>query len=253
MNSSRYQRYASERHQVVIIIVLSAVAILGLWGFLLRPQMARRRDIDRQWKRHQNSRYAHMSKEDLLRERDAAADALARMQTQWDTIRKRLSTYTRAEALEDAHVGNIDYKVELLNERRRLGEKSDALGIELVPRDLGMQAAVTTQKDARILLLKLRAIEKLADLALDRRISRLIAIEPLEPVYHRLPGSDVVYMEEFLVQTEFDVTLPALYQLMHSVFIRNRVFVFRQLRVNAGLTPDDPLRVNAVLSALIVR
>lgn len=250
--TTRRQRLASERHQVVIIIVLSGVAIFGLWFFLLRPQAARRRQIGRQWERHQTSRYAHLSREDLIRERDAADANLRQVEAQWDDIRKRLSTYTMAEALIGARVGRIDYKVELLNERRRLAQKSEQLGIELIPRDLGMPTAVTTQKDARILLLKLRAIEKLADLALDRRIARLIALEPLDPLHHRLPGRDEVFLEEYPVQAEFDVSLEALYALMHAAFERHRFFVFRQVRVNAGLTPDDPLRVNAVMSALIV-
>ncbi len=253
MSASRRQRLVSERQQVVAIIVLSIAAILGLWFFLLRPQAERRREITRQWERHQRSRYAHLSREDLIRERDTVEANLRQVQAQWDEIRKRLSTYTLAEALIGAQVGNIDYKVELLNERRRLAEKSEQLGIELIPRDLGMPTAVTTQKDARVLLLKLRAIEKLADLTLDRRITRLIAIEPLDPLHHRLPGREDVFLEEYPIQTEFEISFEALYQLMHSVFERNRVFVFRQLRVNAGDTPESPLRVNAVLSALIVQ
>ena len=249
---TRRQRMASERHQVVIIIVLSVAAIAGLWFFLLRPQAEQRRQISRQWARHQTSRYANMSREDLIRERDAADANLRHVQAQWEDIQRRLSTYTMAEALVGARVGNIDYKVELLNERRRLAGKSEELGIELIPRDLGMPTAVTTQKDARILLLKLRAIEKLADLALDRRITSLIAIEPLDPIHHRLEGHDDVFLEEYPVQAEFDVTLEALYDLMHASFERNRVFVFRQVRVNAGHTPEEPLRVSAVMSALIV-
>ncbi len=253
MSTSR-RRLISERQQVVLIIGLSAIAIFGLWFWLLHPQVQRRAEIARKWEKHRGSRYANMSKDDLANERKAVEQAFVRVQEEWQEVRKRLSTYTKTEALVGANVGKIDYKVELLNERARLNEKSSLLGIELIPRNLGMQEAVTSQEDARVLMLQLRAIEKLADLALDRRIARLIAIEPQAPILHRrAEGGRDVFLEEFPVKAEFDISLETLYDLLHSVFEKNRVFVFRQLRINTGPREEAPLRVNAVMSALILK
>jgi hypothetical protein len=254
VSPARRQHSISERQQVALIITLSVLGILALWFFLLRPQAERRVEIARQWRKHLKSRYANMSKDDLLREEKAVQQSVVQIQGQWDEIRKRLSTYTKAEALVGAKVGKIDYKVELFNERARLSEKSRLLDIELVPRNLGMDDAVTSQEDARVLMLQLRAIEKLADLALDRRIARLIAIEPQPPILHRRADGDrAVFLEEYPVKAEFDIALETLYELLHAVFEKNRVFVFRQLRVNAGIHDEAPLRVNAVLSALILK
>ncbi len=254
MSPARRQRSISERQQVVLIITLSVLGILALWFFLLRPQAERRAEIDRKWTKHRNSRYANMSKDDLLNEQKTVEQSFARVQEEWNEIRKRLSTYTKTEALVGANVGKIDYKVELLNERARLAEKSNLLGIELIPRNLGMEESVTAQEDARVLMLQLRAIEKLADLALDRRIARLIAIEPQAPIHHhRKDGDRAVFLEEYPVKAEFDISLEALYDLLHAVFEKNRVFVFRQLRVNTGVRENAPLRVSAIMSAVILR
>lgn len=240
----------SERQQVVGIIVLAVIGLFAIVYFLLLPQARARRANAAQRERMAQSEYAHLSAEDLrltARHQDALFD---RSWDEWNRTIARLGTFAHQDALRKSEVGRIDFKVELFRTRQRLLRKSEALGISLLPTDLGMPDTVLQDAEARVLMIQLRAVEKLADLTLDRRIQRLLAIEPMPPTEHFDPHQNHSF-DEYPVKVEFEVSFENLYDLFHAVFEPEQVFVFRQIRIQAGETAKALLRVSAIMSALI--
>jgi hypothetical protein len=239
----------SERQQVVAIIFFSVVALLCAWFFLIRPQAIRRRSVARSRAKYEKSKYANVSRKELEARMAEVQGNLDDVTEQWQTACERLSSYAAAKLLSgDSVVGRIDYKHELLTERARLQRKSGQIGVELV---LGMQEAVRSDGDARTLLLKLRAIESLADLLIQHKIDRVVRIAPLDPITHRDRDGEI-FMTEFPLEAEFDMDVAMLYRLYRAVFEPQQLFVFRQVRVNAGATRESPLHVRCIVSALIL-
>lgn len=240
----------SERNQVVIIIVIMTLAILGIWFFLVRPQKQQRVENEAMERRLRQNKYARMNSTALSTAVMHEDQSTQKLRKEWREVMDRLGTFANQDALRKSDVDRIDYKVELYRTRNRLVQKSDALGVQLIPTLLGMDDAVYGNEDARLLMLQLRSVEKLADLTLDRRISRIHSIKPLPLVDHKDPRGETV-VEEMPVEVELDVTLENLYDLFQAVFEEHSVFVFRNIRVHAASTQGAPLRVHAVMSALI--
>ena len=246
---ARLKVNVSERQQVVVIIFVSVVVLFCAWFFLIRPQAIMRREVSRSRAKYEKSQYANVSRKELEARGKAVEGNLVEVREQWQTVCERLSSYTSEEALDDdAEVGRIDYKHELLTERTRLQQKSGQLGVELV---LGMEESVKSNADARTLLLKLRAIESLADLLILHNINHLVRVVPLAPITHRDHAGET-FMTEYPVEAEFDMDVAMLYRLYRAVFEPNQLFFFRQVRVNAGATRDSSLHVRAIVSALIL-
>jgi hypothetical protein len=254
---SRRRLRISERQQVVAAIVGSALVVAALLWFVVWPGIRERRTVERDLQALSRGAFASMSKDELEARVEEVQENLGRVRQEWRRTRERLNTYSPKEGLlgvDDVQL--IDFKVELLKERDRLRGRSAELEIELIPKDLGMSEALRTGGEpAKVLMLKLRAIEKLADLALAHKIDRLVAVRPLSVVRHRAPrvrGGEFIYMEEYPIRVEFDMTLETLYDFFHAVFEESNVFVFKRLRVNAGQNEALPLRVEAVLSAIML-
>jgi hypothetical protein len=254
---SKLRLRVSERQQVVATIVVSVLLVGVLLYFVVGPRIRARRFIEKELNELSRGKFANMSKEDLQERVSEVEENLTRVRQEWEATRMRLNTYSPKEGLlgvEDVRL--IDFKVELLKERDRLRASSRELDIELIPTDLGMSEALRSGgESAKVLLLKLRAIEKLADLALAHKIDTLVAVRPLPVVRHRtagVQGDSFVFMEEYPIHVEFDMTLETLYDLFHAVFEESNVFVFKRLRLNAGQNEALPLRVGAVLSAIML-
>ena len=107
-----------------------------------------------------------------------------------------------------------------------------------------------TNDQVRDRMLQLKAVDHLADLALDNRIQQLVSITPLASVEHAGPDGKTVFTE-YPVRVVFDADFVNLYQLFQSVFEENRLFVFHAVRVVSGPSVASRLRVQAVLSALV--
>ena len=82
-------------------------------------------------------------------------------------------------------------------------------------------------------------------------INHLVRVVPLAPITHRDHAGET-FMTEYPVEAEFDMDVAMLYRLYRAVFEPNQLFVFRQVRVNAGATRDSSLHVRAIVSALIL-
>lgn len=240
----------SERQQVVGIIVLAGVGLFAIVYYLLVPQVRARRANTLLRQRMAADEYAHLSPDDLRLTAQHEVDLFDQGWQEWQETIQRLATFAHQDDLRKTEVGRIDFKVELFRQRQRLVRKSESLGISLLPTDLGMPDHVLQDAEARIMMIQLRAVEKLADLTLDRRIQRLISIEPLPPTEHNDLNNQHAF-DEYPVKVEFEVSFENLYDLFHAVFEPEQIFVFRQIRVEAGATREAYLRVSAVMSALI--
>lgn len=250
MNIGSFHFKLSERQQVAVIIVVALLAIFLIWHILLRPQGRARRENEAMRRRLEQSDYRNMSIEGLKATERHYQGLYDRLWNEWQRTTARLATFANEEFLRKSEIGRIDFKVELFHTRQRLRAKSEALGIRLVPTDLGMPDAVMQNDEARVLMLQLRSVEKLADLTLDRRIERLLAIKPLPPVTRRDRDGNPLF-DEYPVRVEFEVGYENLYRLFQAVFEPHQIFVFRHIHLQSGATPEAPLRIKAVMSALL--
>lgn len=240
----------SERTQVALILFLTIGALVATWYFLLLPQHQMNEEIANLRQQLASSKYAHDNIPGLLQAAAAETANAAHLEEEWTRTTERLATFANQAALRRAEVGRIDFKFELFRTRKSLVEKSDALGIQLIPTELGIDDALLTSDKIRERMLQLKAVEKLADLTLDRRIERLVSINPLPSKAYKSPDGKFSF-DEYPVRVEFDVSFDNLYALLQSVFEENHVFAFRNVRIESGTRPNTPVRVNAVMSALV--
>ena len=240
----------SERMQVALILFAALAGLFAVVYFLLLPLYEMRAETERLRAQLKTSEFYHQSTATLLKAAAMETAKAERIEEDWRRAADRLATFANQSALRRSEFGRIDYKVELFRTRQSVLQKSDALGIQLIDPNLGLEDALKDQDQVRERMLQLKAVEKLADLTLDRRIERLVSIAPLPPVAHKAPDGRPCY-DEYPVRVTFDVSFDNLYALFQSVFEENRVFAFRNVRVESGPRPGAPVRVNAVMSALV--
>ena len=259
MNVLRLKTW-SERQQVLAIILMAGAIIFAIYFFLLLPQNQRRRrltrDISGMRSQLQQQNYL-MGESALRKERDEEDGHNHNLCTQWTNLAARLAAFSNQAELAKSYVGHIDFKVALFDVRRRLQHKSQELGISL-PHHLGMDDEVRSNEDARQLMLQLRAVEKLVDMALDLKINMLRSIEPMPQILHRVGGSGTeedpgdTYLEEYPVQVEFFGSFENLYDLLYAILEPEHVFVLRRLRVEStSYASPGLLTMKAMLSALV--
>jgi hypothetical protein len=256
----RVERW-SERQQVLAIIVVAAMAMFLLSYFLLLPQNRRRsklaRDIVKMRTQLEQRNYL-MGETALRREHNREQEAGDTIANEWESTAARLGAFEEQRELAKADVHHIDYKVALFDVRTRLLRKSRSAGIGL-PHDLGMEDAVTSNEDARRLMLQLRAVEELVDLSLDMKISMVQQIMPLDPIDHRLPTDKPdpkqptdVFLEEYPVRLEFLGNIDNVYDLLSEILSKEHLFVMRNLRVETPEKEGSPLlRIRTTLGALV--
>ena len=157
MNIAGYK--VSERTQVVLIIVIMTLLLVGIWFFLIRPQKQQRRANEAMLRRLQTNEYRNMNKVAMNAAVVREEDTLKALRKEWRQVMQRVGTFANQEALRKSEVDRIDYLVELFRIRQRLNQKSEALGVQLIPTRLGMEDTVYSNEDARLLMLQLRAVE----------------------------------------------------------------------------------------------
>jgi hypothetical protein len=244
------QLFRTERAQIVFIILFIAASAFCTVRFVVLPQRELAENNRAVRKQLEGSRYARHSIASMQTMADLEATNLSQLSNEWFRIAARLSAFPEQDAQHGAEISRIEYKVELNEIRERLKAKSGELKIQLLPADLGLDDAVKSDEDVRIRMRKLKAVEKLADLTLDRQIQRLVEIYPLAPVEHTDKKGRKTF-EEYSVRVECDVDFEHLYTVFQSVFEENQVFAFRNVRIESGPTFDAKLRVKAVLSAFL--
>lgn len=242
----------SERQQVVAIIFGTVAIIAALWFLALLPQNVQRRYLERQIadKRAELERKKLLFSEDVLREmKRAEAETGRQLEDEWRRLTKRLAVIEPNGGGEAGRVGHIDFKVALYEARFRMNRKARNLGIEL-PRNLGMEETVPAGEDARKLLFQLRAVERLADTALDLKVAGVRALEPLPPIRHSGPGG-AVFLEEYPVRVRFEGDIRKVFDWFSATLESNRTFAVRGVRIEgAPRAAPQSLTVTAVMSAL---
>jgi len=240
----------TERMQVFLILLFILVSAFLTIRFVVLPQreMAENNRVVRE--QLEGSRYAKFAISNMLAIANHESANLTVLSNEWAHIAERLSTFPNQAVMRNTSVNRIDYKVQLYEIRQRLQTKSDELKIQLMPTELGLDETLTSGDAIRERMMQLKAVEKLADLTLDRQIQRLVEIYPLPPVEHKDKKGRKTF-EEYPVRIECDVDFEHLYTFFQSVFEEDQVFTFRNLRIESGPTFDSKLRVKAVLSALI--
>lgn len=240
----------TERMQVVFILLFVLVSLFLTIRFVVLPQRELSDNNRMVREQLQGSRYASFSLTNMQAIASHESSSLQTLSNEWARIAERLSTFPNQKTMQSASVNRIDYKVQLYEIRQRLQAKSGELKIQLMPTELGLDESLTSGDAIRVRMLQLKAVEKLADLTLDRQIQRLVEIYPLPPVEHKDKKGRKVF-EEYPVRLECDVDFEHLFTFFQSVFEENQVFVFRNLRIESGPTFDSKLRVKAILSALL--
>jgi len=253
MNVLRLKTW-SERQQVLAIILMAGTVILVLSFFCLMP-LIRRRDgieIDIKRLRSELARKNLLQPEPVLKRTKHQEDLYyGALHREWLSVASRLAALDAGQDGARLPVGHIDYKVTLYEVRQRLRKKARALNVRL-PDDLGMDAAVSSTEDSRKLMLQLRTVERLADLALDLKISMVRRIDPLPPLLHSAVNTDAPFLEEYPVRVEFYGTLQNLYDFFHALLQPEQVFALRRLKVEAASRKDaELLCVNAVMSSIL--
>jgi hypothetical protein len=242
----------SERHQIVLFLLLLAGVLLLFWHYGVRD-IARQRRANAEFREElERSGFAAQTREALEATVAHEGTVRDRLSAEWTNVVERLATFANQSALSRSRVLRIDYKVELHRIRDRLDRKAAAAGISLSAKELGMSEEVFTTDEPRTLMIQLRAVEKLVDLALDdHRIRTLHKVHPKDPIEHRRPSDGKLILEEYPVEVEFDVDFANFYYLFRVVFEEGNIFVFRNIRIVSGATSQAPLRVTAVMSALL--
>ena len=250
MKKPSLQILATERMQVVLILLFVIVSAILTLQFVVRPQRELTENNRMVREQLEGSRYASLSITNMQAIAEHESANLVALSNEWSHIAERLATFPNQTSMRDSAVNRIDYKVQLYEIRQRLQTKSDELKIKLMPTELGLDESLTSSDAIRVRMLQLKAVEKLADLTLDRQIQRLVEIYPLTPVEHKDKKGKKIF-EEYPVRIECDVDFEHLYTFFQSVFEENQVFTFRNLRIESGPTFDSKLRVKAILSALL--
>ncbi len=244
----------SERQQVMTIIGGAAAVIAILTYFLLWPQLRERRAIRKQIStisaKLAKSTYA-TGEVALSARRAALIKNRGVLDSEWTNIVAQVGAFPAETALTNPAISTIEYKMALFDVRENLGRKATEVAISLPP-GLGMRDTVDSSEDPRQLMLQLRALEKLVDLAIDIRIEMLRHVTPLPPIRHKIPGKEDEFVEEYPLHIEFYGSLQNLYDFLHETLEPGRVFALKHLLVEAASANNaELLNIDAVMSAIV--
>jgi len=235
----------TERMQVILILLFVILSVFLTVNFVVLEQL-RTAEANRNLRdKLENSQYASQSFANMHTIADQARANLLILSNEWVQIAERLATIKKEEVKGEI----IEFKVKLYEVRDRLQKKSEKLKITLLPTEF-VDELLTKDEDVQMRMLQLSAVERLADLTLDRQIQKLVEIYPLPPVQHVDKQGNTTFTE-YPVRVECDVDFSHMYEFFQVVFEENKVFVFRNFRIESGPTFDSKLRVKAIMSALL--
>jgi hypothetical protein len=235
----------TERMQVISLLLFLITLVFLTVNFVVLEQLRtveENRNVREELKK---SKHADQSTENMKAIAEQEQANLRILSNEWMRISERLATLKRQETSDE----NIDFKVKLYEVRESLRVKSEKLKITLIPTEF-VDEILTSDKDTKERMLQLGAVERLADLTLDRQIQQLVEIYPLPPIQH-VDNQGRETFTEYPVRVECDVEFTHLYTFFQAVFEENKVFVFRNFRIESGSTVESKLRVKAIMSALL--
>jgi len=234
----------TERMQVILILMFVLISAFLTINFIVLKQFDTREQHQNQIQEMSSNPYASQSTENMETIKGHEQTNLQSLSNEWAQIAERLT------ALQpQVPTSIIGYNVQLWEVRERLQKKSEDLKIGLVPTEF-MDDTLTRDEDIRTRILQLNAVEILADMVLDNKIHQLVEIYPLTPIQH-IDKKNQKTFSEYPVRVECDVDFTHLYSFFQSVFEKDQVFTFRNIRIESGPTLDSKLRVKAILSTLL--
>ncbi|MCL1921746.1 MAG: hypothetical protein FWG50_11870 [Kiritimatiellaeota bacterium] len=235
----------TERMQVILVLLFIVLSAILTVNFVVLPQRETAEENRNMRQQLESSPYANQSFANMQAIADQELGNLQTLSNEWFRIAERLASIHGETVKGDV----IDFKVQIYHVRTNLQQKSTQLNIPLVPEEF-MDETLTSDESVRTRILQLKAIELLANLTLDRQIQKLVEIYPLSPIQH-VDAKDQPTFSEYPVRVECDVDFDHLYTFFQSVFEEDRVFTFRNVRIESGPTFTSKLRVKAILSALL--
>jgi len=234
----------TERMQVILILMFVLLSAFLTINFVVLKQFDIKEQHQNQRQEMDSNRYASQSTTNMNIIASHERANLLSLSNEWAQIAEHLTVLQT-----QVPTSIIGYNVQLFEVRDRLQKKSEELKIGLVPTEF-MDDTLTSDEDIRTRILQLNAVELLADMVLDNKIHQLVEIYPLTPIQHVDQKGQKTF-SEYPVRVECDVDFTHLYSFFQSVFEKDRVFTFRNIRIESGSTLDAKLRVKAILSALL--
>ncbi len=243
-----------KNQQVALVIACAGGAIFLFWYFVLWPLNQKRRVLENNnialSEKLAGQRYGR-DVETRTQRKTAEASAHESLRSQWRDMSKRLAAFPDQKELATAWVGHIDYKRAFHEVSQLLRRKSTTVAV-LLPKSLGMSDEVTSDADARKLMLQLRAMEKAVSIALDLKIERITRIAPLPPQPYLAGETPEVFIEEYPVFLSFTGKIDALHQLFKIILKQPDACVFRNIRIEKNDTQrESVLNIDVVLSSLV--
>ena len=174
--------------------------------------------------------------------------------TEWQRVRSAFSTFESKNDVfdlpDEEQVGLIDFRVALMETRKRLREESRRTGTGL-PSDFGLREVANQDRNVKELLYQLAAIRKLAAIAVDLHVSEIGRIEPQPPVTHALPGCPA-YLEEYPIRITMTCRYLELMRLIEELGMEKHFVVLKEIRsARTSVEDQDLLNTTVVVAALL--
>ena len=244
MSGSRNISSWSERQQVLAILLMAGAVIVLIAYFILLPMNQNKKRIERQI-RDMSSRLLSQNyggdEKTLFVRLHAEERFNLTVRKDLETLMSRLATFPDQRDLVSTNVSHIDFKVAL-----------HAAEAGVAPYKLGMDDAVDSDEDPRVLTLQLRAAERILNIATNSGILEIDRVEPMPLVDYRAGTRDDLYMEELPVFLSCQCDMKSLFALFAATLDQSSACVIRRIRIRkVALGARDSVRVDAVISALL--
>ena len=183
------------------------------------------------------------------------------LEDRWRATKSRLGTFSAFFA-ENQKVRDIDYNARIADACEHLPRNAAGVSLQ-IPHDLGMPKEVNGGADTTTLMMQLKVVSTIVEIATRERVpGRIAAIEPLPPVPHTLKNTKTPYFTEFPVRVEIETEMEPLLKFIYRLSNDPSLLAVRGLRIDKKV-PDEntpqfvneqnpKLRAVLILEALIV-
>lgn len=248
---------SGERRRIVWIlagsVVCAAVLAAGWLGL-------RRHSVDLRGKRDTAEERQDRLQRDLAARPfggglDEARSVRRTLGDQWEKMRAGCETFKDGFPLskqpDEFTDARIDFKITLYDARRRLAEHA-AEKSATFPEDLGLEEDVRADENPRERYWQLAGIVQFIELAIDTGIREIATVEPLDAVYHALPGEGMVAAVEVPARFTMHCSYEALTRMMRRLS-RGRPFqTLRRVEIEKlGRGAPEALHVDMTAGSMI--
>lgn len=260
MSNLQYKSKFNARQIILVALVTTLLALLGLLVFGLYPLQNRYYDLRGEIAVVESRINAFRSLADNkpfeIQVRRAEA-ANAKMNVEWRELKENVRTFGEdavlADILASSEEGRIDYKVALYDARQWIGYRARNQNVS-VPMDLGMKETIETDEVMESKLWQLAANVSLLEIAIGSNVDSISEIEVLDPVSHSLTAVENVYMLIYPVKLEMVCSYASFLKFFSSLNDDERFYAPQRLLIESvGPKKPEMLRVSVVCSAILFR